>query len=196
MSLPRDLELANHALILLGERPLASLDDPGVAAQAVRAAYGPLRDHLLAERPWHWSRQFADLPRLAAAPSKASGQTAAYRLPSPCFRIVTAYVDAYDLAGDWTLEPGRLLVSCDASRAVTLEFHGLVPERDWPAAFRLAFSYRLAADLAVPITTDLKLRDLYLRDGERELARARHQASTERPGTPVVANRLMTMRGR
>jgi hypothetical protein len=190
------LDLCNHALVLLGERPLSSLDDRGVPAQVARTTYVRVRDTLLAERPWHWTRRFADLPRLAAPPASASGHSAAYQLPSPCYRVVTASVAGFDLMGDWSLEAGHLLCSVDSAAVLQLEYHGLVDESAWPAHFCLGLTYRLAAEFAVPIADDIKKRDLYLRDSEREMAKARHQASTERPQVPVFTGRLAGARGR
>jgi len=188
------LKLCSDALLLLGEEAIADFEGASVPQQVAAARYGELRDLMLASHPWRFNRAFVELGRLTAAPLPAVGFDAAYQLPIPCYRIVVPYVDGTRIR-DWAVGSGVIWLDATASQTVSLEYHGAADEALWTPDFRQAVVYRLAADFAMTIREDMKARDLYLRDSEAQLSKARHRNAGEQPQRAIPLGRFQQLRG-
>ena len=50
--MPSNIDIASNALILIGDNPINSFDEPGAGAQAAAALYPETKKRLLSEHPW------------------------------------------------------------------------------------------------------------------------------------------------
>jgi hypothetical protein len=183
------LRICSEALVLLGERPIASFEEGGDPAVAARALYQPLADRLGSGHPWRFTRRVVRLARLAEAPPAATGYDAAYQIPNDIWRLVAVFV-ANEATDDFMVTEGSLLVAAEASQEVAVQGHGRVDETLWTPAFREAVVLGMASALAVPIRDSAQLRGVYNQDMELQLARARHQNATEQPTQALPTGRL------
>ncbi|HQF32035.1 MAG TPA: hypothetical protein PLJ34_11380, partial [Hyphomicrobiales bacterium] len=95
------VEAVNGALRLLGERPLASLDEDRVSALRAKEALGDVLAAIIREFDWNFAQGEAVLP---ADPAYTAGRFAfGYRLPADCLRVVSV-VDVDDAA--WQIVDG------------------------------------------------------------------------------------------
>lgn len=79
-------DLVNAGLVMLGEKPLASLDDESDVALAARTLYDNARDFVLALHPWNRCVKHVALSKLATTP--AMTWDFAYLYPSDALRIL------------------------------------------------------------------------------------------------------------
>lgn len=189
------LAICNEALVLLGDAPIDSFDGEGAANVACRTHYAPARDHLLAIHPWNFSRLTVDLVRLEAAPSSATGFSAAYQLPADLLRIVRVFVDSIPEPA-WSQEAKHLLVDASDTAAVAIEYHRLVDETYFIKPFRTALMTEMAARLAPALTEREGMTDTMQRAARMALATARHQNATQRPAQHISATRFQRARAR
>lgn len=189
------LAICNEALVLLGDAPIDSLDGEGAANVACRTHYGPTRDHLLSIHPWNFSRLTVDLVRLAAAPSSATGFSAAYQLPTDLVRIVRVFVDTIP-DPSWSQEADHLLVDAADTAVVAIEYHRLVDESYFIKPFRTALMAEMAARLAPALTEREGMTDTMQKAARVALATARHANATQRPTQHIAATRFIRARAR
>ncbi|MBX6375359.1 MAG: hypothetical protein IRZ13_14135 [Acetobacteraceae bacterium] len=189
------LKICSDALVLIGENPIDSFEGASAAQVVANARYQPTADLLLASHPWRFNRRIEMLARLAAAPSAATGYSAAYALPAGVLRIVAPFVDGM-VAPGWEPTETAIWLDAEPTQTVELEYHARVDEIRWPPAFRQALVYRLAAEFAVPIRDDTKIQQAMLQLAERELALARHQNASERPARRIPVGRFEALRRR
>ena len=156
-------QLCNLALYHIGENQIGDISDPVPEAQACQQYWIPCRDDLFNEHEWGFAQAQIPLVLLAspAGTSPIAGWAYAYAYPvqvggvwcvyNPCHYKKKEEIefDKYYIPGTSMLalgsnEPDAI---CDATSIVqdpTL----------WDPKFALAFSRRLAAELAIALTGD------------------------------------------
>ena len=80
-----DVDIANLALLYLGQTEIVSFLDSTERARAVNRTYAMLRDKFQRTYRWNFTRTFAQLPLSATPPLFQFAY--AYQLPSDCLRI-------------------------------------------------------------------------------------------------------------
>lgn len=78
--MPSWTEIANLALVSLGESPISDIDENSAAAVKLRAVRDMVRDEVLRSHPWNCATKRVQLAAMAAAP--AWGFTAQFDLPA------------------------------------------------------------------------------------------------------------------
>lgn len=160
MPTANDVQIAAHALRLLGENGIASFED-SPAGQTAGDLYKNVRDTVLTCYPWYCTKRMRQLARLTAPP--AAQWRYAYQLPAH-LRILGAWPDPnpgtaqivdYDLGED-----RQLFADVDA---VWLHFQVQVAEANWPPYLRTLMTYALAAELAMPITDQVNKAEYWSR---------------------------------
>lgn len=146
--MPSVVEIANIALINLGETPIASLNDDVKAARLAARRYGPVRDAVLRAHPWNCAMARAELA--AAEPAPAWGPSRSYPLPTDCVRVLRLQ----DHAASFRIE-GRRLLTDGAPRI--LYVRAVTDPNLFDPLLVEAIGARLAADLAHPITQSTTL---------------------------------------
>ena len=169
--MPTDLDLANVALALLGESPLASLSDDRKAATVVAPRIALVRDALLRSHPWNFAITRAALAVVAEAP--AFGYSYAFALPTDYLRVM----QVNDGRTHYEIErqgPIRVLLANDSS--VNLRYISRVENPSaWDPLFFEAMAAALALDSCMAILgsdTDAYSRTRSLFVDRLELARS------------------------
>ena len=141
--------ICNSALIKLGASTIMSLTEGSKNANLCNEQYEKLRDDLLRAHLWNFASARAKLAQLADSPVFEFDY--AYQLPSDWLRTVSVHdSDAGSGAVLYKLE-GRTLLSF--SNEIWIRYvRSITDPNDMDAAFREALAFRIATDLALPIT--------------------------------------------
>lgn len=157
--MPSEVSICNKALLHLGEDPISSLTEASKAARLCNQLYADERDFVLRAHPWGFAERYVTLAVLADV--TPIGFDFAYQYPSNCIKARNIYqpvagsapINFRPVANDglnrkeiWTSQEDAVLVYTVRITAVSL----------FDAAFIQALSYKLAAELAMPLTKDLK----------------------------------------
>jgi len=162
--------ICNSALIKLGASTIMALTDGSKNANLCNAQYERLRDELLRAHGWNFAAARARLAQLAATP--AFGFAFAYQMPADCLRAISVHYD--DRGGNavrYKIEGGKLL--SDASEIHLRYVRAVTDPNDMDVSFREALAWKLAADLAIPITQSASTHELMRARFRDTLARAR-----------------------
>lgn len=138
-----DLDLANAALSLLGEPPLASFTDDRKAARVLEARIPSVRDALMRSHPWNWAVSRATLAELVAEPP--FGFARGFALPIDYLRLL-AFNDHCDTFAIERLDGKRALLT-DASAAELLYIARVENPALWDPLFFEALAAALAYDI-------------------------------------------------
>lgn len=167
-----DVDIANRALVKIGEQRITSFDDDNKASRAVKALYPTVRDSELRKHRWNFATKRAQLAALATAP--AFGFDYAYQLPSDCLRVdfVGDFYPGVDLSdyrnadsSEWRVEARTILTNLSAP--LNLRYGARITD---PTQFDAMFVEALAAKLAI------ELADVLTQTGTRkEQAKADYQ---------------------
>ncbi len=181
-----DVSIVNIALSRLGiTSGIAALTDT-TTEQAIQAnlIYEPARDALLSEYPWRFATKHAPLEELMADVYQTEYEHV-YAYPSDCLRILRVYSEGTEF-DDGREEHEVYIVDCMycegeerrviASGLADAHADYIVKVTD-PELFTPAFadclSWRLAAELAIPLARDFSRRDALYETYLRTLEGAR-----------------------
>lgn len=109
MAISSEVQLANLALLRLGERTITSLEDSTTTANACNIAYSTARDALLRRHFWNFSLKRVVLAADATAPS--FGFQSSFPLPSDFIRVKSIY----NQSSDYSIEGRNLLTDQTSS---------------------------------------------------------------------------------
>ena len=141
--------ICNSALIKLGASTIMNLTDGSKNANLCGEQYEKLRDDALRTHNWNFAIARAKLGQSSTAP--AFEYDHAYTLPADWLRTITVHDnDAGRGFVEYRIE-GRELVS-DADAIWLRYIRQVTDPNEMDAAFREALAWKLAADLAIPIT--------------------------------------------
>ena len=167
--------ICNSALAKIGAPTITSLEEQNKGARLCKRLYPTFRDDVLASYPWNFAITRVELAQLADV-TPAFGYTYAYQLPSDCLRVLETETKDQE----WKIE-GRYLVTDEASifiKYIRREENSSL----FSIMFAEALAYRLAMELAYPITQNASLRDRFEKAYKEVLRDARTNDSQE--GTP------------
>ncbi|CAN0544246.1 unnamed protein product [Laminaria digitata] len=141
--------ICNSALIKLGATTIMSLTEGSRNANLCLEQYDKLRDDVLRSHVWNFATRRTRLARLAAAP--AFGFDHAYQMPADWLRTITVHDnDGGAGAVRYRIEGRRILTGADT---IWLKYVARIDDaNDMDASFREALAWKIAIDLAVPIT--------------------------------------------
>lgn len=184
-------DLCAAALLKLGARPIASLDDPSIEAACCRRLYPIARDALLVAHPWSFTLAAARLTPDAEPPLAEFGRS--FALPADHLRTLSAGVGPSARGLTYRIRGARLLADADS---VVVSYQRRPDEAEFPALFVQPLVTRLAAELCIPVTEGTARAGELLQLAELELRRARLADSQQ--GTPRALEdfTLIAARGR
>jgi hypothetical protein len=146
-----DVQIVNLALTGIGAARILDLSDDQETARKCNAVYGLVRDEVLASYPWKFATDQVAMARLVTGP--LFGYQYAFQIPSDCLRIVATDLDANGYK--WTRR-GETVVTDQPS--ISIEFIKRIEDpTKFSPAFVTALAARLEADLAYPVSNDVKL---------------------------------------
>lgn len=178
--------LLSKALILLGEEPLNSLTDDRYGATVGSNLFELFYENEVQSGAWRFCVKKRLLSRLVDVP--VNQWTYAYQIPTDCLlpRGVWPFGTPYDIYG-------RHLYS----DAATLDLEYLYkPDVDQiPAYFALLMIYKLAADMAKPITESDAHAKKWLNAYNNQRGIAQYADAQARPATPILDSPFIDNRG-
>jgi hypothetical protein len=183
------VEIANRALVKLGEERITAFTDPSKAARLVNSMFDIVRDAELRAHPWSFAMTRAQLPALVAAP--AWGYARQYELPADFLRLVyiqdTWVADLNDYRGDdnpmFMVEGRRILT--DLSAPLRIRYVSRIEDTAlFDALFVEVLACRLASEMAEPLTQSNSKVQIAADKYEEAVARARRANAIEKP--PVL----------
>lgn len=140
--------ICNLALDLLGEQPIASLDDPGKNAGLCKRNYELARDASLRSYPWNCAKARTQIAAQYLGPEW--GVEHAYPLPVDCLRVLGVQ-DEVPNDIRWRVE-GRRILSTAAAPLNVLYVAKVTDPSAFDALLVQAIAARLAAILCFPVT--------------------------------------------
>ena len=180
------IDLASNALILIGDSPISSFEDPGAGAQAAGALYPDTKRRLLSEHPWGFALKQQRLNKLTAKPDTLTNYTSAFQIPPDLIRL-------------WSLQPwsdyiiiGDLIYTNQNELLATYVFD--VEEVQFPAHMVKAMEYNLAAEFAISIMENEKLATLFTEKALLFTSKAMATDSQNRPQSAIVDSPLINAR--
>lgn len=139
-----EAEIANSALLDMGESPIHSLDQIEERAKSIKAVFASQRDWLLERHPWTFARARASLAPLMDAP--LYGFSTAMKLPADFLSLLSTEPKL----NTYRVEQGAIL--CDAS-VLSINYVRRVENPDaMPPSFREALAALIGSKVAKHIT--------------------------------------------
>ena len=181
-----DIDIASNALILIGDDPISSFDDPGAGAQAAANLYPVKYRSFLASHPWSFALKLQRLSRLTAEPDPLVNFKYGFQMPTDLIRL-------------WAIKPhsnytivGDILYS---NQPELLAMYGFkVAESKLPPHFVTGFEYLLASDFAMLVTESESKAKYYAVKHKEQAAMARAIDSQQEPPIPIIDRPFVDVR--
>lgn len=160
------VQICNLALMKFGSITITSITEDTREARACHSLWELTRDDLLYSYPWKFAltRYSMGTPLTADPEFEYDYQ---YTLPADCLRVY----DMYDSDEEWTVEKGVLL--SNRSDDIYIRYIAKITDvSKYHPAFVKCMATALAAELAVKLKDDAKLRLSLLQELEMYVAKA------------------------
>lgn len=175
-----DVEIANSALLDMGESPINSLDQLEERAKTIKAVFASQRDWLLEQHPWNFAKARTSLAPLMDAP--LYGFSTAMKLPADFLSLLSTEPKLRE----YRVEQGCIL--CDVT-VLSINYTRRVENPDiMPPSFRETLAALIGSKTAKHITGSddarVKLEALYkdrLRTAKNLNATSSGEEESERP---------------
>lgn len=172
------IDICNQALLRIGAAEIASLTEQAQEAMYCSRFYGLVRQASLRQFPWNFAAVVEELAQLAEDPGDWEY---AYQLPAGCLRVL-GLVEAVPFE-----VRGRRVVT--DSETCTLRYTSDIEDvNQWDPLFADAVAYRLAAELAMPITGKPALAQAMGQQADQAFARARQADCQEQQSAGFTGN--------
>lgn len=154
-----DVQIANLALSHLGNDTITSLTSDHPSASTISLFWDLTRDDVLREHKWPFSTAIVTL---ASLDTDIPTWTYFYGYPSNCLKIWTVFNDAtLDTKEEQDFEilflppsDNRLVICSNIEQAYAEYSYKVQDVTIWDPKFSMAFSYRLAANIAPRLCAD------------------------------------------
>lgn len=157
------ISICSNALIMLGDKPIASFTEGSRAAQVAANLYTDAKRDFLRGHPWNAAIKRATLAPLADAPEH--GFANQFQLPADFLRMLEV-VDGQE----FKVEGRRVLVNATVLR---IKYVADVPEDTWDAGMVSAMTLQMAALMALPITESSTKAEALAQTANRAVRRAK-----------------------
>lgn len=175
------VEMANQALLMLGENTIISMTTDSEAARLCNGRFAYVRDATLRAYPWNCALVRASLARSATAPTW--GYDYQYALPTDpyCLRVLKMKEHEKDYGGyEWKVS-GRY-IETDATTCTIQYIKQVIDPNEMDILLREAISARLAAEICFPLTGSKTMQELMWAAYEKKIREAKSTDAQE--GTP------------
>ena len=154
-----EVAICNQGLGWLGASLITSFDDTTKEANLCQANYDYLRDVVLEAADWSFALKRVQLSQAGDA-DKVIGYGQAYQVPSDCLRVIQASPNTdFDTTDPvlWEYEDRKVLTD---EGTIYIKYVARIedPVRYSPG-FVNALAYRIASELAIPITRSRALQE-------------------------------------
>lgn len=189
-----EVTIANLALGHVGiSKTISSLDASTLEASVCKLFFEPARDFALADFDWPWAAQYGALDLVAGTEDEAANDDwqFAYRYPASALRFRRLTMPANRTADlppiPWA--PGRdgsgRLIYTDQTEASGLWTARITAAEEFDPLFVSMLAWKLAADIAAPLSRDPKLAISCMQVYELEKGKAQAAALNERQADPA-----------
>jgi hypothetical protein len=144
------VDIVNQGLLLLGARPIISLDDETTEASTAKILYEPAKRQVLRDYPWRCATKVATLARLTETPVDPHWNYA-FQWPDDCLRILTIIEMDYPNNPDptWVVENRKVYTYKDN---IAARYIYNINEPDMDATFEKALALKIALDMCYALT--------------------------------------------
>lgn len=179
------VDICNSALAKVGTARIASLSDNTEEARLCNELYPKLKLELLRSHPWNFAIDRVELAEIANDP--IFEYDIQFQLPDNCIRVLGIDATENYKNIEWKVEGRKILTKGVASLMIKF-INSDVVEDDFDESFKEALAFRIAADLAYPLTQSISLSDNLYQKYERSLALARSYDAQEGSSDRFVAD--------
>lgn len=182
--MPSEVEICNLGLTNIGGELITSLDDDVKEAKLCKLWYPNSRDATEQEGAWNFATRRIIPARLADPPTW--GYTYAYQLPPDNLQVLEVFDDpTYQVPtrDRWQVEGQTLLF--DRDQVWVKHITRVTDTSQFTALFVQALGYRLAADLAIPLTNSRTLKQEMFAYYQEHLSTAKNIDGTQGYNRPV-----------
>jgi len=176
------VDICNLALTSLGQPTVTAIDPPDTNSKSARLCaqlYPLMRDEMIRKHPWRRLKRRAQLAASVVAP--LWGYTTKYPLPADCITLIEIYVGD-DPLREWDVEGDFIL--CNETAALNIRYIATSTDpNEWDPLLINAIAYRLAVDLAEPLTGDPNKKSFAIAKYTEVIAEAKNASAQE--GTPT-----------
>lgn len=158
------VSICSNALILLGQKPIASFTEATTSARVAANLYPDAKRDFQRAHPWNACIQRVTLAPEATAP--AFGFKSRFLLPAECLRVLSASDDGMEFKVE-----GRSILA-DAT-VLHLRYIADTDEGLWTGDMVQALTLRMAASMAHPVAASAALGDSMAQQAERAMKRAK-----------------------
>ncbi len=180
------IDISSNALLLIGDNPINSFDEPGAGPQVASAIYHETKRRLLSEHPWSFALKQQRLNRLSQTPDDKTNYQYAFQLPTDLIRIWNIQDHA-----DYIII-GNLLYSNQISLLCTYIYD--VADTSLPPHFIKSLEYALASDFSIAITENQSFAALYEQKSRDAINQAMAIDSQNRPQSGIIDSPLIDVR--
>lgn len=195
-----DIEICNLALSRVAvTQAIASFTERSKEAEQCRVLYPHLREVVLQEFPWPFAESIVALASLG---SPAPGWAFRYRYPADCLKIRNIVQPGFRraLSSDMEIpyqigyDAGGRVIHTDQPEAVCRFTFKVEDSTFFDALFVEALAWRLAMDLALPLTSKPDLQQFAAQQYQMALTLAEGSAFQESQSDPEPESEFVTVR--
>ncbi|MBK3439269.1 MULTISPECIES: hypothetical protein [unclassified Pseudomonas] len=195
-----DIEICNLALSRVAvTKAIASFTERSIEAEQCRVLYPHLRGLVLQEFPWPFAESIVALASLG---SPAPGWAFRYRYPADCLKIRNIVQPGFRraLSSDMEIpyqigyDAGGRVIHTDQPEAVCRFTFKVEDSTFFDALFVEALAWRLAMDLALPLTSKADLQQFAAQQYQMALTLAEGSAFQESQSDPEPESEFVTVR--
>lgn len=195
-----DIEICNIALSRVAvTKAIASFTERSIESEQCRVLYPHLRGLVLQEFPWPFAESIVALASLG---SPAPGWAFRYRYPADCLKIRNIVQPGFRraLSSDMEIpyqigyDAGGRVIHTDQPEAVCRFTFKVEDSTFFDALFVEALAWRLAMDLALPLTSKPDLQQFAAQQYQMALTLAEGSAFQESQSDPEPESEFVTVR--
>ena len=162
------IDLCSQALVKLGAKNIASMDEDTTESMVAQQLYEPTLQNLLTSYPWRFALQQCALGRLDETPM--TDYQYAFQVPNDCLRILSAGQNSKSAGLTYRLVGQKLYANVPE---VVLTYISRPEESSFPAFFNQALADTLAAEFCLPLTESSARTDYMKKCAKESVAQAR-----------------------
>jgi hypothetical protein len=187
------VDICNYALANLSVQPIATMTDKtSKAARNCNLLFEITRDTVLRDFPWGFANQ--EIVLALSSGDTASGWSYVYQYPANCLKVRKVFMDGLpdpELSDpfDEQMIGGSLKIVTNTSKARAKFTAKIKDTTFYDVQFIEAFSYKLAAAVAIPMTNNVGLRNDMIKLYLQFISAAQTSSATEKYKDPQRGNR-------
>lgn len=172
------------ALSLIGQSPISGLKEDNERARRIDLFYEPVRKEILRQHDWSFAKRIAKLtPTQIAEEENPAEFYKAYAYPTGALYITNVFykyaVNRVPFKEIYSVKQAKKCIVC-AREDVSVEYTQDITDTElFTPDFAQTFSLALAANLAMPLTGDSNLAQIFLQKYAWALDAARQTNKTE-----------------